>query len=411
MTPPSLLWPSPRLGEVLSPLAIGLSIALVAGCGASEGRGVEGEVIQGVGALVRDVDHQRLLDAEVIATGSRNITDASGHLVFDDELPGLFSVIAELEGYTRTGSGPPVEVDRLSATLLALAPTEAVEGGARVSFGDVELELPDGSLLDDLGQPFTGTWTLHGLVATGDDRWAAPGEALLRYDDVLDKPIHPLHPIYLQGRDEEGNRLDLTDEAGALLRFTLPAGSPVQTDWRLIAYSMGSQRWSRGQRVVVDGGLVEVALPRFGWVAFGQEDEPRGCVQGSLLTDDGQRADGGEVRLLEDGPAGAVRGWVEGGSFCVPMTAGTSGELRALWYDANHQRVGMAVQTVTHDGGAADCGGGGGSCVDVGGITLEVGRDLDGDNYFGGPGGDCDDTDESINPSVAYGDGSWCGDD
>lgn len=367
------------------------------------------ETIQGVGALVRDVDHERLPDAELVAAGSRNLPDASGHLIYDQELPGFFPVVAELAGYARTGSGPPVEVEQLSATLLTLVPTASLAGGASITHGDVSLAIPDGRVVDRLGEPISGPWTLEALVPTGDDRWAVPGESTLRYDDVLDEPIHPFHPIYLQGIDEAGELVNLDEnaEVEATLRYTLPAGSPVQTDWRLLLFSMSTQRWVRSDRVVVEGGVVEVPLGRFGWVAFAEEDVPRGCVTGKVFTDDGREANGAEVRLLEDGVAVPTRAWVDDGRFCLAMEAGNSGALEVLWYSSAHDQVGVATQSVRHGGtDASFCGG---SCFDIGSIELEVGRDLDGDFFYGGPGGDCDDTDDSVNPSVAYGDGSWCG--
>jgi len=386
-----------------------LAIFALGGCKGTAGQGTAtADRIQGVGVLIRDIGGERLLDADVVAAGTRNITDASGHLVFDQELPGLFPVVGELDGYTRTGSGPPVETEQLSATLLHLAPTESVAGGAQVVFDDVQLELPDGSVLDEVGEPFADAWTLQALRPEGDERWATPGDAMLRYDDVLDKPITAFHPIYLQGHaDADGERLDVSDEAGAVLRFTLPADSPVQTDWRVVAYSMGSQRWSRGPRVVVSGGVVEAPLPRFGWIAFTEEDTARGCIEGHVVGEDASQADGTEVRLLEDGDVAGARAWVEGGRFCLPMGAGSTGQLQALWYSPGHTKTGAASRTVTNDGTeGSSCGG---TCYDVGSIVLEVGYDRDGDFYFGGPGGDCDDADDSVSPSVAYGDGSWCG--
>lgn len=362
---------------------------------------------QGAVGRVRSVDGERI-DAdgtELAAGASRSALDAAGLLVFDQELPGILGVVGKADGHTRSGAGAPVVLDRLSAVGVDLLPTTSVDGGALTTAGPFELEMPDGMLVDGSGQPFTGPWTVAWAMPEGDERWSSPGDSVLLYDDVLEKPIHPHHPLYLQGHDGE-DRLRIEGDAPFVM--DLPAGSPVGDGWRVLHFSFTTGRWSRGELVTLDAeGRAHTTIRNFGWIAFGLEDAPLGCVTGRVETPDGTVADGAEVRLLEPGALGATRGWVDGGRFCAPLTVGATADARLLWFSPTFDTMGVAEASVTHPGGeAGECGSA--ACVDVGTLVLEVGRDADDDHYFSGPGGDCDDTDPDVNPSFAYGDGTWC---
>lgn len=381
--------------------------AVLAACKGSEGTSAtEVGTLQGVSTVVRAVSGERLPDAEVAGGGSVSQPNAAGNLVFDDQLPGMVGVTAEAPGYVRSGTGAPVQLDRLTAAEMWLAPADVVEGAATTAVGGAILELPDGALVDSLEQPYDGPWQLSWLQTEGDERWSSPGESTLLYEDVLEAPLQPVHPTYLQGESDDGR---LRIEGLAPLSMQLPAGSPVQTGWRVYHYSFSAHRWTRGELVGVDPqGVLHTEVRNFGWIGFALEElPPSGCVTGAVVLPDGSPADGAEVRLLEPGVVAATRGYVEGGRFCVPLTAGATAEVEVLWFDKTFTRIGRTSDSLTHGGTeGADCGG---ACFDVGTLSLETGNDADGDFYFGGPGGDCDDGDPDVNPSVVYGDGSWCG--
>jgi hypothetical protein len=385
-------------------------LALWAGCKGTDGQGTaQAPARQGVSVLVRGVDGGRLdAEVEIAGGGGASVPNAAGNLVHDDELPGLFGVWAQGPGLVRTGSGPVVELDRITAVELTVVPARIAVGAPAVDLDGLELELPDGVLVDSLEVPYEGEWELRWLVPEGDERWASPGEPLLLFDDVLEAPLQVLHPFYVQGYASDGEER-LRIDGLAPVRLRLPAGAEVTDQWRLYHYSMGAQRWQRGEPVAqVDAdGWVTAELRSFGWVGLALEEQARGCVQGSVRTADGAPADGAEVRLLEDGHAAAVRDYVQGGAFCLPMAAGAEGQLRVSWFDASLTRMGATTAAVRNP--STELGRCGEVCADLGEFVLEEGYDGDGDFYYGGPGGDCDDGDPDINPSFAYGDGSWCG--
>lgn len=369
---------------------------------------------QGVIAGIRTFDGERVGGEPRASLGNQPpaTPDSAGITYFFDVTPDRVPLVLQNPLHALGLAAAEVRAETVAAvSFVALPLDQALEAdpASPVSFaGDgFVVDLPADSVeIEDL--PFEDPYTLAAQRIRPDQRAAVPPVqiAIANDDDLAPTSLHEL---IVTGAWQEGRRVDVVGEGRFEITLDLEPDSPLLTAPTVYSYQLsnGLLYWGRSEVAQIDPVARTATFPSssFGWNALGIEGVERGCVVGRLVDTDGEPVDGAEVRSVQEGLAGVDGAYGVGGSFCVAVDPGATTELSVLAFrrdrTAMYRWHGTAVGSA-----AAPCGG---ACTDLGEITVEVHPDGDRDRFFSGPGGDCDDGDPGVNPTFAFGDGSWCG--
>ncbi len=394
-------------------------LAGVVACSGSEPTPADDPLLpdQGATASVRHLSGDRALDALVVESGlNRADPDSASLTYFLNLLPGPVTMSVTWDGHVATYTTPEVEPDALCATQLvtteaAVASYDDVAAAHTITADGFSVDIPAGAakLADD---PVTGPYTVSSIRLDADSAVVSPGTLVsVRNDDDLE-PIELMDAVWLRGRVDDDDRNVSLSEFGTLI---IDLGATGVLDdpegWSLYSYATGRGLWTRGADVVIDPveGTATAEIKILGWWAIGRPATDRqGCVQGRVVDPAGQGITGPEVRLHARGRATVDRRTALAGTFCLPTPPGEAATLDLFGMSLDRGQVFFGQRSFTADAGVAACGSD--QCTDLGLIGVDAFPDADGDGYFTGPGGDCDDSDAEVNPSPGLGDGSWCGD-
>ena len=133
------------------------------------------------------------------------------------------------------------------------------------------------------------------------------------------------------------------------------------------------------------------------------------CMQGRVVDPLGTPLVGAEVLVVQYGGIGPRRARADNnGEFCLPTRAGEEGQYTVWGWSPTVDTVYTLGAYVAGGSEAGTCLAQ--NCLNLGDLTPDPHLDFDEDGYYGGVG-DCDDYDEGVNPSPAFGDGSACYDE
>lgn len=345
--------------------------------------------------------------------------DASGMVLMRETPLGLLVPSASWEGHAPTYARVDVQVGQLSMVRFQFLPLTTVgvsdpsapvvlsDAGVTVTAepGDIELN----------GAPPVDPYDFQFRVVGEDERRAVPGSDEVLRGDADVRPMHMARTWFVRPwppadatRDEFEFRL-----AGELsVAIDAGPGSGFEGDlegWGLYVFdnSQGFWRFMSPLEADATGTLLEGEAPLMGWTAVGREDVVTGCATAKVTYDGGVPLTGTSVVLLEDGVAGVRRVESLVGELCMQARGPGTATALVMGFEPTRERLMAAAMPMTLDG-LGTCGPSD-DCASLGDLFLTVYEDADDDGSWGGPGGDCDDDDPSVNPSIAFGDGSWCG--
>lgn len=359
---------------------------------------------QGVVAISRWDDGTPMFDGTVVAGSSQSDPDAAGQSYFLDLFPGRSPVTVRRADALVTTGVPDVVPDMISATVLDVKPLPAGESvdptaGFTHAADGYSLEIPPSIVALD-GVALTTPYDLVAFRVREADRPYLPGDQMGIRNDVEVAPIRLVEIVQQRGLAGEDD-LTFTDGAQATVTLDLPADSPIlaadPTTVRFYGWSTGRGYWSHGGVAAVDAGARTVSFESggFGWFGIALDGTERPCVNGRAVAGDGTPVGGAEVRAFQEGLMGVDRVTAAAdGSFCLPLDDGATSSFRVVGFDNTRTRL------FTGSGIASG---------PIGDIVLDTWEDADLDRAFDGPGGDCDDSDPNVGPSVGLADGSWCG--
>jgi hypothetical protein len=334
---------------------------------------VKGRVTFADGTAVGQVD--------VEIGGKRYKSDSRGVFSADDLPEGELEVSIEGEGISRAQVKVDVSEERVTQAELFVLPmkkaavADAAAGGEAGGVDDnVKVKLAAGSLrVKSSGEPASGAAeTRYAVSKESRDIKAAPGRLKGTKDDKdVELESFGIIDMRLFQGDEE---LELMQEA----ELELPLGPNSFSEGQEVdawSFDTASGKWKAENRAVVDktkgpNGVAKVKATHFSWWSVAQPAEEPTCIAGRLTTAGQQPLPYLWVQAVNNSSWGAS--WAQtdlDGNFCLSGKQSSSYTLSAFGVEASTYFEWK--QDVSASTGAAVCGGGTGSCTQLGSIMGE----------------------------------------
>jgi hypothetical protein len=357
----------------------------------------------GLSLSLFDIDGSAVEGASVTIGETSEQTDASGAVKFEELPTGRTVAQIEADGYA-----PRTAVVEVREDATVYRPVHLLESGEPHEFDAstdtdlyedrVHLALPGASLVDENGDPYTGSARAHitPLNPSTDERDATPGPLMgVLEGDEEPTPMESVLMADIRLETDAGAPLSLKEGESAELEYVLPddlqnqysEGDEIEAYW----YDNEAGHWiQEGRGTVTESSYAAdklawiVDVSHFTWWNCDAPISDRNCAQ---------------VEVVEQGSSTPVVGadvYVDGVSYngtssgttdstgltCVDYKKGSTAEVTAVGPNGERQ-VGGGKQ-ISGSSTAASCSGGGsGSCkqvqVQVAPPTCLSGQVVDGD--------------------------------